>query len=284
MPLRLLFRREDWPASASNACLRGGLDVRSSRLGISLDNVTKNFGTVAALRDVTLRIKSGERVVVLGPSGSGKTTLLRLMAGLENASSGTVMVGEQRNADARQLANSVAMVFQNLALFPHLTAGQNIALGLKARGLRHEEIGQRTTEAAEMLSITALLSRRPHELSAGERQRVALARALVKRPAVLLLDEAFANLDTHLRAELRAELKRLHGAYRMTLVCVTHDLLEAVILGERIAVLNAGEVEQFDTPSELLDEPKSPFVKKFMSLPDIPELARRLSAAVDVVV
>ena len=243
---------------------------------ISLDNVTRSFGTISALRNVTLRVESGERVVVLGPSGSGKTTLLRLIAGLESAASGAVTVGERRNANARELANEVAMVFQNLALFPHLTARQDIGLGLKVQGVPRAEIERRTSEVAMTLSIDGVLHRKPHELSAGERQRVALARALVKRPAVLLLDEALANLDTHLRAELRTELKRLHGAYRMTMVCVTHDLLEATILGERIAVLNAGILEQFDTPGQMLDEPTSPFVKKFLMLPDIPELARRL--------
>ena len=262
----------------SNTCARRGSHVISTRLDISLDNVTRNFGTIAALQNVTLRIESGERVVVLGPSGSGKTTLLRLIAGLESTSAGVITVGNRRNADARVLANDVAMVFQNLALFPHLTARENILLGLKVRRLPRDEIERRTSEVATMLSIDGVLNRKPHELSAGERQRVALARALVKRPAVLLLDEAFANLDTHLRAELRTELKRLHGAYRMTMVCVTHDLLEATILGERIAVLNAGVLEQFDTPDRMLDEPKSPFVKKFLTLPDMPELARRLAA------
>ena len=258
----------------SNACTKGDSRIISARLDISLDNVTKSFGTIAALRSLTLRIESGERVVILGPSGSGKTTLLRLIAGLESASAGAVTVGERRNANARELANEVAMVFQTLALFPHLTARQNIALGLKVRRLPRDEIDRRTSEVATMLSIDGVLRRKPHELSAGERQRVALARALVKRPAVLLLDEAFANLDTHLRAELRMELKRLHGAHRMTIVCVTHDLLEATILGERIAVLNAGLLEQFDTPARMLEEPKSPFVKKFLTVPEIPELAR----------
>ena len=172
------------------------------------------------------------------------------------------------------------MVFQNLALFPHLTARENIVLGPKVRRLPRDEIERRTSEVAAMLSIDGVMHRKPYELSAGERQRVTLARALVKRPAVLLLDEAFANLDSHLRAELRTELKRLHGAYRMTVVCVTHDLLEAATLGERIAVLNGGMLEQFDTPARMLDEPKSPFVKKFLTLPEIPELARRLAAPV----
>lgn len=233
------------------------------------------------MREVSLAIQSGERIVVLGPSGSGKTTLLRLIAGLDVPSSGRVMVGDRKNSDARELGNDVAMVFQNLALFPHLEARENIGLGLKIRRVTPEEIERRTRDAAQMLSIEKVLRRKPHELSAGERQRVALARALVKRPAVLLLDEAFANLDTHLRAELRAEVKHLHRAQALTMLCVTHDLLEAMALGERILVLNAGRVEQFDTPGRLLDEPESEFVKKFLSLPDIPELARRLLAPVE---
>ena len=159
----------------SNACARRGSHVISRRLDISLDNVTRSFGTVAALRNVTLRIESGERVVVLGPSGSGKTTLLRLIAGLESATSGVVTVGERRNANARELGNDVAMVFQNLALFPHLRARENIALGLKVRRLPRDEIERRTSEVATMLSIGGVLHRKPHELSAGERQRVALA-------------------------------------------------------------------------------------------------------------
>jgi len=245
-------------------------------VNVSLEHVTKTFGSVAALRDVSLSIRSGERIVILGPSGSGKTTLLRLIAGLEVPSSGSVTVGQRKNANARELGRDVAMVFQSLGLFPHLNAKENIGLGLKVRRVAREEIERRTREVAEMLCIVDLLQRRPHELSAGERQRVALARALVKRPAVLLLDEAFANLDTHLRAELRGEVKRLHERLPMAMVCVTHDLLEAMILGERIAVLNEGRLEQFDTPVRLLDEPESVFVKKFLTLPDIPELARRL--------
>ena len=253
-------------------------------MNVSFENVTKSFGSVAALREISLPIKSGERIVILGPSGSGKTTLLRLIAGLEVPSSGSVSVGQRKSANARQLGHDVAMVFQNLALFPHLNAKENIGLGLKVRRLERAEIERRTREVAEMLSIVGLLQRRPHQLSAGERQRVALARALVKRPAVLLLDEAFANLDTHLRAELRCEMKRVHERFRMTMVCVTHDLLEAMILGERIAVLNAGRLEQFDTPARLLDEPESAFVKKFLTLPDIPELARRLVTTAEAAV
>src|SRR5215204_1455976 len=174
---------------------------------IAVESVTKRFGDVVALRDVSLQVVAGERVAVLGPSGSGKTTLLRLMAGLELPSSGTVQLN---GAEVRGPVESVAMVFQNLALFPHLTASENVALGLRVRKVPKIEISRRIDELADLLSIGAVLARRPHQLSAGERQRVALARALSKRPSVLLLDEPFANLDSHLRAEFRVELKRLH--------------------------------------------------------------------------
>jgi ABC-type sugar transport system ATPase subunit len=237
------------------------------------EKVGKCFGEVVALRDVSLQLIPGERVAVLGPSGSGKTTLLRLIAGLEMPSSGAVQIQDHPVSGP---VDGVAMVFQNLALFPHLTGCENIALGLRARKLPRAEITRRIDELAELLSIGAILSRRPHQLSAGERQRVALARALSKRPSVLLLDEPFANLDWHLRAEFRAELKRLHSRFAMTMVCVTHDLLEAVILGQRIAVLNRGLLEQFDAPERLLDNPASPFVKSFFVLPEIPALARQL--------
>jgi ABC-type sugar transport system ATPase subunit len=242
-------------------------------VGIAIESVTKRFGDVVALRDVSLQVMAGERVAVLGPSGSGKTTLLRLMAGLELPSSGAVKL---EGNEVRGPVEGVAMVFQNLALFPHLTGLENIALGLRIRKLPKVEISRRIDELAELLSIGAILGRRPHQLSAGERQRVALARALAKRPAVLLLDEPFANLDSHLRAEFRAELKRLHTDLATTMVCVTHDLIEAVILGQRIAVLNRGLLEQCDTPQRLLDNPASPFVKSFFAFPEIPALARQL--------
>jgi ABC-type sugar transport system ATPase subunit len=232
---------------------------------IALDNVCKRFGEVVALDNLSLSVKAGERIAVLGPSGSGKTTMLRLIAGLDAPTSGAVDVN-----------GVVAMVFQNLALFPHLSAFDNMALGLRARKVAKAEIEQRIAETAALLVIGSLLKRKPHQLSAGERQRVALGRALVKRPSVLLLDEPFANLDAHLRAQLRAELKALHARFGMTMLCVTHDLLEAIALGERIAVLNRGVIEQFDTAERLLDRPASAFVKAFFAFPEIPEMARQL--------
>jgi len=241
---------------------------------VALERVCKKFGEVTALRDVSLEVASGERIAVLGPSGSGKTTMLRLMAGLEEPSSGAVELDVKATA-----RTSVAMVFQTLALFPHLTAGENIALGLRVRKVALDEVRKRTREVAELLFIEGLLDRTPSQLSAGERQRVALGRALVKRPSVLLLDEPFANLDSQLRAQLRSELKRLHAQLSMTMICVTHDLLEALSLGQRIAVLNCGMIEQFDTPERLLDQPANHFVKSFLAFPEMPEIARHLGHA-----
>jgi ABC-type sugar transport system ATPase subunit len=242
-------------------------------VSISVERVGKCFGEVVALREVSLQLMAGERAAVLGPSGSGKTTLLRLIAGLEMPSSGAVKIDGNTVTGP---AEPVAMVFQNLALFPHLTGFENIALGLRVRKVPKPEISRRIDELAELLSIGAILARRPHQLSAGERQRVALARALARRPAVLLLDEPFANLDWHLRAELRIELKRVHTQFGMTMICVTHDLMEAVILGQRVAVLHRGLLEQFDTPERLLDNPASPFVKSFFAFPEMAEWARQL--------
>jgi len=240
---------------------------------VATERVSKRFGDIVALSDVSLQLIGGERVTVLGPSGSGKTTLLRLMAGLEVPSSGTVTI---EGKVLRGPAEGVAMVFQNLGLFPHLTAFENIAMGLRLRKVPKAEISSRIEELAELLSIGRISQRRPHQLSAGERQRVALARALARRPSVLLLDEPFANLDWLLRGEFRRELQRLHARFAMTMVCVTHDLIEAVTLGRRVAVLNRGLLEQFDTPERLLDNPASPFVKSFFAFPEIPELARQL--------
>jgi ABC-type sugar transport system ATPase subunit len=233
---------------------------------VSFENVSKSFGTIPALRDVTLRVKSGERFALVGPSGSGKTTLLRLVTGLDAPTTGTVAVASANGAGP---ADSVAMVFQTLALFPHLIARENIALGLKVRSVPQDEIERRTRAIAQLLAIQPVLDRKPHQLSAGERQRVALARALVKQPSILLLDEPFANLDSHLRAELRAELRAIHAERRMTLICVTHDWREAMILGERIGVLNSGRLEQCDTADRLLAHPASPFVKQFIAEPNL---------------
>ena len=241
---------------------------------VALERVCKKFGEVTALRDVSLEVASGERLAVLGPSGGGKTTMLRLMAGLEKPSAGAVELDGKATA-----RTSVAMVFQTLALFPHLTARENISLGLRVRKVALDEMKERTREVAELLFIEGLLDRTPNQLSAGERQRVALARALVKRPSVLLLDEPFANLDSQLRAQLRSELKRLHAQLSMTMICVTHDLLEALSLGQRIAVLNCGMIEQFDTPERLLDQPANHFVKSFLAFPEMPEIVRHLRHA-----
>lgn len=240
---------------------------------LALKGVSKRFGDVVALGGVSLEIPAGERIAILGPSGSGKTTLLRLIAGLDSPTSGVVLLDGEQVPTASKASTRVAMVFQNLALFPHLSAFDNIALGLRARNVPKPEIESRVHEIAELLKLENVLRRKVPQLSAGERQRVALGRALVKRPSVLLLDEPLASLDSHLRAELRAEIKRLHGKYGMTTICVTHDLIEAVLLGERVAILNRGMLEQFAPPEELLKNPASPFVKAFFAFPEIPEMA-----------
>src|SRR5688572_5062344 len=197
---------------------------------IALVNVTKFFAPkVVALDNVTLEVGARESLVLLGPSGSGKTTTLRLIAGLETPSSGTVSL-DGATVSTNPLPDHVAMVFQNPGLYPHLTARENIALGLKLRKLPKSEVQTRLTQAGELLGLAAFLDRKPHQLSGGERQRVALARAIVKRPRVLLLDEPFSNLDWHVRSELREELKRLHATFEMTIVCVTHDLIDALTL------------------------------------------------------
>ena len=243
---------------------------------IALTGVTKIFArNVVALDNVTLEAHAGEFLVLLGPSGSGKTTTLRLIAGLECPSSGTVSL-DGAKVSTNPLPDEVAMVFQTLGLYPHLTARENIVLSLKVRKLPKSEVQTRLAQASELLGLAPFLDRKPHHLSGGERQRVALARAIVKRPRVLLLDEPFSNLDSHLRAELREELKRLHATFQMTVVCVTHDLIDAVALGQRIGVLKAGALQQIDTPERLIREPANEFVQRFVALPPIPEGVRAL--------
>ncbi|MCI0745247.1 MAG: ABC transporter ATP-binding protein [Verrucomicrobia subdivision 3 bacterium] len=240
---------------------------------VTLDSVSKRFGQTVALENVSLQIAPGEFLALVGPSGSGKTTLLRLIAGLDEPCSGAVRVNGHP-ASAGVGDGAVAMVFQTLALYPHLTARDNISLGLRLKKIPRGEIEHRVWETAEVFSIQRVLNCKPHELSGGERQRVALARAMIKRPQILLLDEPFANLDWHLRAGLRSELRRLHNAARMTVVCVTHDLLEAVALGERLAILNKGKLEQADVPSAIFERPASPFVESFVRAAEPGELAR----------
>jgi multiple sugar transport system ATP-binding protein len=236
---------------------------------IQLIDLAKSFpaaggSVVAAVGGVTCDIGDGELLALVGPSGCGKTTLLRLIAGLEAPTSGTILISAQNLANIPAERRDVAMVFQSLALYPHLTARENLAFGMKLRGAVPSEIDLRLTETAQLLGIADCLSRRPAELSGGQRQRVALGRALMRRPKVLLLDEPFANLDAPLRRELRRELQRLQRELRVTTILVTHDQTEAMALGDRVAVMSAGKFEQVAPPDELRAKPANDFVSAFL--------------------
>jgi ABC-type sugar transport system ATPase subunit len=216
---------------------------------------------------VSLDVADGELVVVVGPSGSGKTTLLRCVAGLESPDSGRVEVGGRDVTDLDPGRRDVAMVFQEYALYPHLTVKENIGFGLKARKVDAVSLGNAVDDAATLLSIEATLDRRPSELSGGERQRVALARAIVRQPAAFLLDEPLSNLDAELRAYMRAEIRGLQRTLGTTALYVTHDQVEAMTMGDRVAVLRDGSVEQFDEPHAIYDRPASTFVARFFGMP-----------------
>jgi ABC-type sugar transport system ATPase subunit len=235
---------------------------------IELRQVTRRYGSGApALEGLDLSIPEGERVAVLGPSGSGKTTLLRLIAGLEAPDAGAVAIGGRDMRDTPPHRRDVAMVFQTPALYPHLNVFDNLAFGLRARRVAHEERRRRVGEVAEILGLDKLLRRRTCELSGGERQRVALGRAVARRPAVLLLDEPFSSLDKPLRAALRAEVVELHSRFGSTLVHVTHDQEEALSLGRRLAVLHQGRLMQYGPPREIYERPAHRFVASFVGNP-----------------
>jgi multiple sugar transport system ATP-binding protein len=235
--------------------------------GIRFETIRKVYGKVIASNNVSLEIKDGEFMVLLGPSGCGKTTLLRCLAGLEHVDQGRVFIG---NRDVTELApreRKIAMVFQSYAVFPHLTVFNNIAFGLKMQGLPKEEVKRRVQEGAEMLQLTELLGRFPAQLSGGQRQRVAVARAIVMQAQVLLMDEPLSNLDALLRLQMRAELKRLHSEIKATTIYVTHDQVEALSLGDRIAVMKEGRIVQCDMPMQIYDYPANTFVGGFIGTP-----------------
>ena len=244
---------------------------------LRLERVGRRFGTgpgaVDAVRDVTLEVEDGEYFVLLGPSGCGKSTLLELCAGLQTPTAGTIRFDERVVADAgRGISTTprerdVAMVFQSYALYPHMSVFDNVAFPLRIARLDTRRIERAVHETAEMLGIAGLLERRPRELSGGQRQRVAIARALVRRPAVFLLDEPLSNLDAQLRASTRAELKRLQRRLGVTTLHVTHDQLEALTLGDRIALVRSGELVQVGSPMELYEEPATAFVATFLGAP-----------------
>ena len=247
---------------------------------VVLQGLTKVFpGGTVALDNVDLTIADGEFVVLVGPSGCGKSTLLRIVAGLEDATAGTVSIGGRVINDMSPRDRDIAMVFQNYALYPHMTVDQNMAFGLKIHRVPKQQIRQRVQETAHVLGLEPLLGRRPKALSGGQRQRVAMGRAIIRQPAVFLMDEPLSNLDAKLRVAMRGELTRLHQRYRTTTIYVTHDQIEAMTLGDRIAVLNQGRLQQVGTPEELYRRPCNVFVAGFIGSPAMNLARGRLEQA-----
>jgi multiple sugar transport system ATP-binding protein len=235
---------------------------------IKLDNVVKAYpGGVQAVDHVNLEIADGEFLVLVGPSGCGKSTVLRMIAGLEDVTSGTIRIGEQLVNDLPPKDRDIAMIFQNYALYPHMTVAKNLAFGLRMRKVPKEEITRLVAEAAKTLGLEPYLTRRPGALSGGQRQRVAMGRAIVRVPHAFLMDEPLSNLDAKLRVAMRASLAQLHEHLRVTTVYVTHDQVEAMTLGDRVCVLREGVVQQVDTPQDLFDHPANLFVGGFIGSP-----------------
>ena len=236
---------------------------------IQLQALGKSYGGLDIMKDVDLSICSGEFVVLLGPSGCGKSTILRMIAGLESITSGKMLIGDQVVNDLPPGEREIALVFQNYALYPHMTAFDNIAFGLRRLKVAKAEIEEQVGRVSEILHITPLLQRKPRQLSGGQQQRIAIARAMIKQPKVFLFDEPLSNLDAKLRDQMRLELKRLHRLQGATTVFVTHDQLEAMTLADRIVVINAGVIEQIGTPDEIYYSPRTLFVAKFVGTPNI---------------
>ncbi|POB10837.1 ABC transporter ATP-binding protein [Sulfobacillus sp. hq2] len=234
---------------------------------VVLQHVTKRYGNVEAVHDVNLDIRDQEFLVFLGPSGCGKTTTLRMVAGLEELSGGDIFIGDENVSQKPPKDRDIAMVFQNYALYPHMTVYENMAFGLKLRKTPKSEIDRRVKEAAEILGLGQLLSRKPKELSGGQRQRVALGRAIVREPKAFLMDEPLSNLDAKLRTQTRVELKNLHRRLGATIIYVTHDQTEAMTMGTRIVVMRDGVVQQVDTPDGIYNNPANQFVATFVGTP-----------------
>lgn len=235
---------------------------------VQLSNIWKKYtGDVVAVKDFNLDIQDKEFVVFVGPSGCGKTTTLRMIAGLEDISAGELRIGDRVVNDVAPKDRDIAMVFQNYALYPHMTVYQNMAFGLKLRKFAKAEIDKRVTDAAKILDIEHLLQRKPKALSGGQRQRVALGRAIVREPQVFLMDEPLSNLDAKLRVQMRAEIRKLHQRIQTTVVYVTHDQTEAMTMGDRIVVMKDGIIHQVDTPQEVYSHPVNMFVAGFIGSP-----------------
>jgi len=236
---------------------------------VTFEKVVKRFGDVTAVNALDFHIDDKEFLVFVGPSGCGKTTALRCLAGLEEITEGRILIGDKVVNDVQSKDRDIAMVFQSYALYPHLTIYDNMAFGLRLRKMSNEEIDRRVNEAAKILDISKLLKRKPRELSGGQRQRVALGRAIVREPKVFLFDEPLSNLDAKLRVQTRKEISKLHKRLNATFIYVTHDQVEAMTMGTRIAVINFGTLQQIDTPQNLYEEPANQFVAGFIGSPSM---------------
>ncbi len=234
---------------------------------VTYEHVTKTFGDMAAVKDFTLEILDGEFMVLVGPSGCGKSTALRMLAGLEKVSDGRILIGDRVVNNVAPQHRDIAMVFQSYALYPHMTVYDNLAFGLRNQGIHKKEIDQRVRRAAEILDLDPLIQRKPKQLSGGQRQRVALGRAIVREPAAFLMDEPLSNLDAKLRVQTRAEILKLQHALKTTTIYVTHDQVEAMTMGHRIAVMRHGVLQQVGSPEDVYENPTNVFVAGFIGSP-----------------
>ena len=267
---RRLREKEASPRNAASdfARLRSGIETRDGRVSeIVLDRVTKRFGRVTAVDDVSFRADAGKFVVLLGPSGCGKSTLLRLIAGLEDVTGGRILIGGRDVTRLDPDQRRVSMVFQSYALFPHLSVAENIVFGLKVRRTPALERVRRLTRVAELVGLTEQLERKPQQLSGGQRQRVALARAIVAENSICLMDEPLSNLDAQLRHDMRVEIRALQQRLGMTVVYVTHDQIEAMSMADRVVLVSAGRIEQQGAPEALYDKPATTFAARFIGTP-----------------
>jgi sn-glycerol 3-phosphate transport system ATP-binding protein len=242
-----------------------------------LSGITKQFGKTDVIHAMDIHIQDGEFLVVVGPSGCGKSTLLRMIAGLEQISEGHIRINGHTVNNIEPRYRDIAMVFQNYALYPHMSVFNNMAYGLKLRKMSKVQIWERVDHAARLLQLDDLLDRKPRELSGGQRQRVAMGRAIVRKPSVFLFDEPLSNLDAKLRASMRVELKKLHAALKTTMIYVTHDQVEAMTLADRILVMNQGRIEQLGTPEQVFFQPETLFTARFIGSPEINLLAGDLT-------
>src|ERR1700687_4344623 len=248
-------------------CRRSKTDRDGLMADVLLLNVTKRYGNYEAVRGISLEIPDTKFVALVGPSGCGKTTTLRMIAGLEDVSEGDICIGGRGINDVAPKNRDIAMVFQSYALYPHMTVFQNMAFGLRMRGMAKAEIRKNVEDAARILDISELLGRRPKALSGGQRQRAAMGRAIVRNPTVFVFDEPLSNLDAKLRVQMRTEIKRVHQQVRTTTVYVTHDQVEAMTLADRVVVMNGGNIEQVGTPQQLYHNPRTRFVAGFIGSP-----------------